>query len=298
MTSFGVRFATCFSSRAAPLAPVLSRAFSSSTKGIFFDMKHSNNAARIRLWFKLKEGMGSTLERRVVTYPDLQTPEFVAVNPLKKVPALIRADGKTVFESNVILNYLEDKYGDAKPAFKPPTAEGRQEMEILIRVHDLYIASPNCTQPGFSHSQGAMYLSTGWHGPVRGMDLPTRAAKLAEIWKQLSWLEQQCAGPYFLGDQLTLADFTWFPTAIFMEYMLPKVFGWPDIFNKDAATPFPALAAWYTGLRQTPAFKEVHDDIWSYWVEMDEAGQFKPILEELEKDTTGLKFKYSLSDAQ
>ena len=38
-----------------------------------------------------------------------------------------------------------------------------------------------------------MYLSTGWHGAARGMDLDTRAAKIAEIWKQLNWLEEQVA---------------------------------------------------------------------------------------------------------
>ena len=51
---------------------------------VFFDMVHSNNAARVRLWLRLK-GMTSEIESRVITYPDLQTPEFAAVNPLKKV---------------------------------------------------------------------------------------------------------------------------------------------------------------------------------------------------------------------
>lgn len=125
-------------------------------KPIFFDMTHSNNAARVRLWMQLKRagGMEELVETRTVKYPDLQTAEFAAINPLKKVPALIREDGSTVFESNVILSFLEDKYGDAGPSFKPATCEGRQEMELLCRVHDLYIASPNTTAPGFSHSQG------------------------------------------------------------------------------------------------------------------------------------------------
>ena len=91
------------------------------------------------------------------------------------------------------------------------------------------------------------------------MDLPTRAAKLAEIWKQLSWLEAQVAaagpGPYLLGDdQMTLADLTWFPTFVFMEYMLPKVFGWPEIFDPAAATAFPRLAGWYVHCRTMDAF--------------------------------------------
>jgi len=54
------------------------------------------------------------------------------------------------------------------------------------------VASPNCTQPGFAHTQGAMYLApyeTEFCPARRAMDRPTRAAKIAEIWKQLSWLE-------------------------------------------------------------------------------------------------------------
>merc|ERR1719399_545601 len=238
---------------------------------IFFDMVHSNNACRVRLWMQLKKpgGMEDAIETRVVTYADLKTSAFAAVNPLMKVPALIRTDGTTVFESNVILSYLEDKYEDAGASLQPPTPEGRQAMNLLCRIHDLYIASPNCTAPGFSHCQGAMYLSNGWHGAARGMDLTSRAAKIGEIWKQLSWLEAEVAavskdGPHLLGAQLTLADLTWFPTCVFMEFMLPRVFGWPQLFDPTSATPaptpFPALAKWYTTLQATPAFASVRSD--------------------------------------
>ena len=273
-------------------------------KPIFFDMIHSNNAARIRLWMKLKraDGMENEIETRVIQYPDLKTRAFAAVNPVMKVPALIRADGTTVFESSVILAYLEDKYADAGPSMTPSTPEGRQAMDLLVRVHDLYIASPNCTAPGFSHNQGAMYLSDGWHGKARGMDLPTRAAKLGEIWKQLHWLEAACeeGGAYMLGSQLTLADLTWFPTCTFMEYMLPRVFGWPQLFDllatDPAPTPFPKLARWYSELLERhPPFASVRSDIYTYWEQMDTAGQFQPILDELASTAaSGLKFRYGV----
>jgi len=274
-------------------------------KPIFFDMVHSNNAARVRLWMALKRdgGMDDEIETRVIKYPDLQTPEFAAVNPLKKVPALIRVDGTTVFESNVILSYLEDKYHLGR-SFKPSTADGRQEMELLCRIHDLYIASANTTAPGFSHSQGAMYLSTGWHGPARGMDLQTRAAKLGEIWRQLNWLEAEVTklssgGPHLLGEQLTLADLTWFPTCVFMEFILPRFFGWPHLFDPDtiqpAPTPFPRLAAWYTAVQCTPAFASVRSDILGYWEQMEAAGQFDSILDEMAAATDpSLKFTYGV----
>eukprot|EP00416_Gambierdiscus_australes_P019441 CAMPEP_0171060630 /NCGR_PEP_ID=MMETSP0766_2-20121228/3953_1 /TAXON_ID=439317 /ORGANISM="Gambierdiscus australes, Strain CAWD 149" /LENGTH=332 /DNA_ID=CAMNT_0011516231 /DNA_START=87 /DNA_END=1085 /DNA_ORIENTATION=- len=261
------------------------------SRPLFLDMKHSNNAARIRLWMMLKEGVQDLVETHTITYADLQSVEFVQINPLKKVPALIRGDGKAVFESFVILDYLEDKYYLHKPSFRPSTAEARQLMQLMIRCHDLYIASPNCTAPGFSHSQGAMYLSYSWHGASRGMDLPTRAAKLAEIWKQLAWLNGEIIGPYLVGDEITLADLTWFPTTIFMEFMLPRVFRWPNMF-RELEGPFPSIAKWWTRLSEEPAFKKVRQDIYEYWEEMEEQGQFKPILEEMANDTSGLKFQY------
>jgi len=274
----------CFQAAAQPSKPV------------FYDMQHSNNAARIRLWLMLKGGdVASKIDRRVIKYTDLNTQEFIAVNPLKKVPAFVRADGATVFESPVILNYLEDKYAaDSPVTFTPATPEGRQQMDLMIRIHDLYVASPNCTAPGFSHSQGAMYLSFGWHGPARGMDAETRAAKVAELWKQLSWLEKDCAAePWLVADcaHVSLADFTWFPTCVFMEFMLPRVFGWNPPFEEGPTTPFPKLARWYTGLKAKPSFANVHEEIWSYWVEMEAAGQFKPIQEEVAA-RDDLKFLY------
>ena len=269
---------------------------------VFFDMKHSNNAARIRLWRALKEGMTDEIERRVVSYPDLKSSEFAAINPLKKVPAFIRKDGSTVFESHVILGYLEDKYDQAQPSFTPATPEGRQLMQLFIRIHDLYIASPNCCASGFSHCQGAMYLSYGWHGAARGMDLPTREAKIGEIWRQLNWLEAQVAsihaeagGSYLLGQQLTLADFTWFPTCVFMEFLLPRVFGWADPFAIGDATPFPSLARWYTSLREGfEPFKQARAEIWDYWIEMEAKGQFACIIEEMrEAEAAGHTYKWT-----
>jgi hypothetical protein len=47
------------------------------------------------------------------------------------------------------------------------------------------------------------------------------AHKFAELWKQLSWLEENAVGPYLVGDSVSLSDFAWFPTLTFMELMLP-----------------------------------------------------------------------------
>ena len=273
-------------------------------------MTHSNNAARIRLWLNMKQSMQKEIDTIKITYADLQSKEYASINPLKKVPAFIRSDGSTIFESNVILSYLEDKYGGGQ-TFTPSTPEGRQDMNLLCRIHDLYIASPNCTSPGFSHSQGAMYLSKEWHGETRTMTVEDRAAKLSEIWKQLSWLEMEVKkncnvskqGQYhLLGDQLTLADFTWFPTCTFMEYMLPRIFGWPELFNVCSKhpnpTPFPHLAAWYTNMQLLyPEFTKVRNDIYNHWINGDKKGIFQPIITQMSNATRTdptLKFQYGV----
>ena len=164
-------------------------AYGGQKKPVFYDMTHSNNAARVRLWLRLVDpALSQQVDSTFITYDDLRSEEYGRLNPLRKVPALVRGDGGTVFESDVILKYLEDLYGNNE-AMTPSTPEGRQVMNLFIRIHDIYISSPNCSADGFCHSQGAMYLSTAWHGARRGMDIATREAKIAEIFKQLTWLE-------------------------------------------------------------------------------------------------------------
>lgn len=120
-------------------------------RATFFDMKHSNNAARIRLWLQLK-GLHHLVESNTITYADLQSEQFRQVNPLKKVPAFTTSEGQCIYESHVIMQYLEDKYGNMGPSFVPQTPEKKAFMNLLVRMHDIYIASPNCTQPNFSHT--------------------------------------------------------------------------------------------------------------------------------------------------
>jgi glutathione S-transferase len=52
----------------------------------------------------------------VPTDANASLPEFVAINPLSKVPALITEDGVALFDSPVICEYL-DSVGDALPMF-------------------------------------------------------------------------------------------------------------------------------------------------------------------------------------
>jgi glutathione S-transferase len=52
----------------------------------------------------------------VPTDANASRPDFIAINPLSKVPALITEDGVALFDSPVICEYL-DSIGDALPMF-------------------------------------------------------------------------------------------------------------------------------------------------------------------------------------
>ena len=91
------------------------------------------------------------------------------------------------------------------------------------------------------------------------------------------------------GKDLSHADLTWFPTAIFMEYMLPRVFNWPNLFHES--THFPKLTKWFENLQEDDTFAKVHSEIYSHWPKADKAGQFDSI-RELVSSNKDHKWKY------
>lgn len=187
-----------------------------------------------------------------------------------KVSVFVTEDGHTIFKSE----YLEGACGQ-EDALMPGTPLDRALpkstiifVDLLCKRHDIYIASSNCTQ--------------------LALDRPTRALRLAEIWKQLTWLERQIKKPCMSGARVSRADVTWYPTAIFMEFVLPRVFGWPAVFHET--THFPKVTAWFEYLGKAPIFAAVHEDIWNYWVQEEKDGQFDHIRDEIQD--LNFKWKY------
>lgn len=57
-------------------------------------------------------GLADQVEERVVATTPLATaPEVAAANPMGKIPALIRDDGPSIYDSRVITRYLDSKAG-------------------------------------------------------------------------------------------------------------------------------------------------------------------------------------------
>jgi hypothetical protein len=109
---------------------------------------------------------------------------------------------------------------------------------------------------------------SGW--PCDGSS--TRAKKIQELWGTAQINDNMIGDKYLLGNtQLTLADLTCYPGTINMEFILPRVFGWPqDLFT----TQVPKLAKWWAHLTSLPVFAAMRQSILDTWISAWDAGNF------------------------
>lgn len=70
----------------------------------------------------------------------LQSPEFLAINPVGKIPVLFTEGGLAIPESEVILDYLETRF--PTPALLPADPEERARIQLVVRMTDTYVAAP------------------------------------------------------------------------------------------------------------------------------------------------------------
>jgi glutathione S-transferase len=148
---------------------------------------------------------------------------FLAISPLGKVP-LLKVDDVAIFESAVILEYLEETQpGPLHPADALQRAEHRAWMEfgstILMDLWTFYTA----------------------------MDEAAFQAKAKQLTEKFARLEQRLGeGPYFDGARFSLVDAVFGP-----------VFRYFDVFDRIADFGMlagkPRLAAWRDALAQRPS---------------------------------------------
>jgi glutathione S-transferase len=197
-----------------------------------YNMNLSNFASKCRLAIYEK---GAPVEIVPIPGGELKSPEYLKVYPLGKTPAL-QVDGQIIGESEVINEYLEDKFPQ-KPLL-PRDPEGRAKSRGISRFHDLYLEPP----------LRAMFPQVS----AKEKDQKLIAEKLAEVKARLDQLETMLTdGPYALGDTFTFADCALAPTCFFMNLMLPMI-GAPA-FTEGR----PKIAAWWAKVQERPTVQKV-----------------------------------------
>lgn len=91
-----------------------------------------------RVWLAL-EHKQLVYEHKVMSFSagDLRTPEFLAINPRHRVPAIVD-DGFALYESQAILEYLDERY-PAPPSLFPGDLRQRALIRRIVQEADQYL---------------------------------------------------------------------------------------------------------------------------------------------------------------
>jgi glutathione S-transferase len=128
-----------------------------------------------------------------------EDPPFDRANPRREVPALV--DGETsVFDSTIILEYLEEKWPD--PSLLPDAPADRARVRMIEDVCDTYVEAINW----------GMYEIRVF-GRADGALAESMTARAAEQWRGVhGWLERQLGDrEWFDGGRFGRGDLSAFP---------------------------------------------------------------------------------------
>jgi glutathione S-transferase len=129
---------------------------------------------------------------------DTRSPQFLAVNPRGKVPAIVD-DGFRLWESIAILEYLEERYPE-RPLLPKGDVAARATARRLMAETDAWLGK----------ALGKLMEETLFHkGPV---DKEALAEAQDGIVAELERFAAELKGDWFLGRELSLADLTIYPT--------------------------------------------------------------------------------------
>ena len=199
-----------------------------------------------KVWLALEhKKLAYEAKRLAFDNGDLKTPEFTAVNPRQKVPALWD-NGFAMYESSAILEYLEDRYPDSGEPLWPKDMHARAIARRRAAEVVSYIDPMNDK------------ILSEIFGPA---DKVPDIEKIAEGKKALAseliliegWLDKD----FIAGDKLSGADFTLYPYLAFLGRVDTRKPG----YNLLALVP-PKLAAWMKRIEALPYFEKTYPPHW------------------------------------
>lgn len=195
-----------------------------------YDSKSSPYCARVRLAIYAKDVHG------IAILPRPPAEEFKAINPLGKVPCLVMDDGFVVPESQIIVEYLEDRF--PTPSLRPLAPEARATMRLIARMCDVYLLPA--------------LLKLLPHLRLPASDSAALETALAEVDRLMGILDGlvaergHAAGPIF-----SLADCALVPTIQVTESLLHRL-GRPQALAAGSR-----IEGWWERTRQEPPVARV-----------------------------------------
>lgn len=193
------------------------------------------------------EHKGIPYERKVLSFSagDTKKPEFLALNPRGKVPT-IDDNGYVLYESNAIVEYLDEAYASRGPALLPGDARQRGTVRRLILEVDNYLdpALDKLLEFAFGKSDPA--------------DAAALAAARQGVVDQLAMFSKAMRGDYLVGT-LSAADFALYPLVRFLFRAQEKKL--PTLDAQGMLTP--QMAAWRKRIEALPYFERTLPPHWT-----------------------------------
>ncbi|TVQ12054.1 MAG: glutathione S-transferase family protein [Leptolyngbya sp. DLM2.Bin27] len=192
----------------------------------FYHLPLSINSRRV--WVALLEKNLSFKAQVMTLSGDQFAPEFMALNPFHHIPVLVD-DGLAVIESFAILDYLEAKHPTPSLLATTPAGIATMRMVQMVTVNELVPA----INPLFKKMMGF------GNDPDDALE---QAQQKAEVVLRF-YADQLGDGPFFGGEQITLADVVAGTYAPWFEGLgLPMAH-------------YPTLQAWAARLMARPAWQ-------------------------------------------
>jgi len=160
-------------------------------------------------------------------------PVYLAINPLRRVPALVLEGGEAILDSSVICEYL-DSLAEG-PAMIPPAPLERARVKTLEALAD-----------GIMESIAAIAMSQKAQSDFNEPEWESWQAQKAE--RAIQRLAELQTGRRFLhGDQFGLADLAAAVALGYADFRRPQL---------EWRSRFPGLADWTDELLARPALQE------------------------------------------
>jgi glutathione S-transferase len=172
-----------------------------------FDSGRAPNPRRVRI-FLAEKGIDVPREQVDIMKQEHKTPDYTAINPIQRVPALVLDDGTPIVESIAICRYFEEVQPDP-PLFGTGAVE-RATVEMWQRILEFQLLA------------GIAAVFRHLHPAMAPLEVPQVAAwgeanrdKLGETF---AVLDQRLAGRHFIcGERFTVADITGLVAIDFMK---------------------------------------------------------------------------------
>jgi glutathione S-transferase len=172
-----------------------------------YDSKFAPNPRRARI-FLAEKGISVPTENIDITAKQHKTPEYTAINPLQRMPALVLDDGTVITESIAICRYFEMLHPEP-----PLFGVGPRETAIVEMWN-------RRAEISFMANVAAVFRHT--HPAMKEFEVPQVAAWADANRPRVAWFLEMINGElatreFIAGDHYTVADITMQVAVDFMK---------------------------------------------------------------------------------